>query len=171
VRITITKGKDDDRLDIHRGDGSSVATRFPHKGPIPHDYVHYAVERELGLETGFWGLVAAGHHPEDIQEIAKSAGHASAKRAKVPHEGFVAAIQSERIVEAFEADHWSGGSGDAAGLIFMAEAGCSQSLVALPPALDDSAVARIRQRITDFASRWATLTPGGSISLDWSEAR
>jgi len=171
VRITITKGKDEDRLDIQRQDGSSVTTSFPHKGPIPHDFVHYAVESEIGMHTGFWGLVAAGHHPEDIQEIAKAAGHASAKRAEVPDDRFVAVIQSERIVEAFEADHWSGGSGDPAGVIFMAEAGCVQSLIPLPPALDEAAVTRVRQRIADFASRWTTTAMGEAICLDWGEGR
>src|SRR5216684_8119300 len=27
---------------------------------MPHDLVHYVVERELGLQRGFWGAVAAG---------------------------------------------------------------------------------------------------------------
>jgi hypothetical protein len=171
MRITITKQARDDRIDICRDDGSSVSTTFPHKGPISHDFVHYAVESELGLSTGFWGLVAAGHRPEDIQEIAKAAGHASAKRAEIPDEGFVAAIQSERIVEAFEADHWSGASGDPAGVILMAQAGCAQSHVALPLALDEAATTRLRKQIADFAARWTTLAPGEAIGLEWDEAR
>ena len=122
MRISITKGDKEDRLEMERADGTRASTRFPHKGPIPHDFVHYAVESELGIDRGFWGLVEAGHHPEEIQEIAKAAGHASAKRAEVPAADFVPAIQAERIVEAFEADHWSGGQGDPAGVAYMAEA-------------------------------------------------
>ena len=166
MRISITKGDKEDRLDMERADGTAVTTRFPHKGPIPHDFVHYAVESELGFDRGFWGLVEAGHHPEDIQEMAKAAGHASAKRAEVPADDFVAAIQAERIVEAFEADLWSGGTGDPAGVTYMAEAGCSQSLVPMP-AMDNDAVARIRGRIADFGTRWAALSPGETIVVEW----
>ena len=166
MRITITKGTRDDRLDICRSDGSEVSTVFPHKGPIPHDVVHYAVESELGLDGAFWGLVAAGHHPEEIQELAKAAGHSSAKRAEVPADDFVPAIQAERVVEAFEADHWSGGIGDPLGVAFMAEAGCAQSLVPSPP-LDEEAVGRIRARIAEFADRWQALATGESLTLEW----
>ena len=166
MRISITKGDKQDRLEMERADGSRAATLFPHKGPIPHDFVHYAVESELGIERGFWGLVDCGHHPEEVQDIAKAAGHASAKRAQAPAADFVPAIQAERVVEAFEADHWSGAIGDPAGVISMAEAGCDQSLVP-PPAMDASAVARIRARIADFSTRWAALAPGESIALQW----
>jgi hypothetical protein len=166
VRISITKGETEDRLDMERADGSRASTRFPHKGPIPHDFVHYAVESELGLDRGFWGLVASGHHPEDVQAMAKAACHASAKRVEIPAPDFVPAIQAERIVEAFEADHWSGGTGHPAGVIYMADAGCEQSLVPRP-AMDESAVATIRARIADFAARWTALAPGEAIVLQW----
>ena len=166
MQITITKGTRDDRLDIRRSDGSQATTAFPHKGPIPHDFVHYAVESELGLDRGFWGLVAAGRHPEEILEMAKAAGHSSAKRAEVPDAAFVSAIQAERAVEAFEADHWSGGAGDPTGVAAMAEAGCVQSRVP-PLPLDANAVTRIRARIADFSTRWQALAPGDALSLDW----
>lgn len=169
MRIRFTKGEGDDRVEMVRPDGSTVSTRFPHKGPIPHDFVHYAVEIELGLTRGFWGLVAAGHHPEEIAVLAKAAGHASAKRASSPDPGFIEAIQAERIVEAFEADHWSGGTGDPAGVAYMADAGCSQSLV--PAAdLNDRLVCLIRARIADFAGRWSGLAVGQSIEVDWPAA-
>jgi len=169
MRITITKGDKDDRLDVERSDGSSVSTRFPHKGPLPHDVVHCAVEGELGFDKGFWGLVADGHHPEDIQDMAKQAGHSSAKRAEVPAAHFAQAIQAERIVEAFEADHWSGGQGDPAGVIYMAASGCDQSLVPPVATLDAAMVERIRGRIAEFNSRWSVLPVGHSLSLDWPE--
>ena len=167
MRVVITKGDTQDRLDMERSDGSHESLVFPHKGPIPHDFVHYAVESELGFDRGFWGLVEAGHRPEEIQDMAKVAGHASAKRAEVPAADFIPAIQAERIVEAFEADHWSGGTADPAGVITMAEAGCEQSLVP-PPPMDELAVARIRDRIADFSARWAALAPGEAIVLEWA---
>ena len=79
MQIRITKGRTDDHIAIRRDDGSEVATRFPKKGPIPHDAVHLAVEGTLGLRDGFWDMIASGHHPEAIADMAKAAGHASAE--------------------------------------------------------------------------------------------
>ena len=70
MRIIITRGERSDRIDAHRRDGSNVSASFPHKGPIPHDAVHFFVESELGIADGFWGLVASGRHPEEIAVIA-----------------------------------------------------------------------------------------------------
>ena len=51
-------GESHDRIYVNRDDGSERGWRWPAGGP-PHDLMHYAVETELGLEGGFWGLTAA----------------------------------------------------------------------------------------------------------------
>ena len=50
MRITITKGEKEDRLDMHRADGSHVSTRFPHKGPIPHEFREALGNRIYGCD-------------------------------------------------------------------------------------------------------------------------
>lgn len=46
---------------VTRGDGVRLSVPvFGPLEPMPHDLVHFAVERELGLREGFWGSVAAG---------------------------------------------------------------------------------------------------------------
>jgi hypothetical protein len=55
---------------------------------VPHDAVHVIVERELGLVGGFWGMVAGGRHPEEIQALAEGRRACrSASRAAVPDAG------------------------------------------------------------------------------------
>lgn len=164
--IIFTKAAAGANIAVRRADGSSAVSFLSAKGPVPHDAVHYFVERELGFAHGFWGLVAVGHHPDDIAEMAKQAGHASAKRAEAPDPSFVEAIQAERIVEAFEADHWGGSCGDPAQVTYLADAGCAQSLVPSFP-FDADKVARVRVAIADFATRWAAIAAGDSIGLDW----
>lgn len=164
--ITITKGVSDDRLDIQRSDGSRVSTRFPKKGPVPHDYVHVAVERGLGLANAFWGKVDQGEHPEALGEMAKMGGHSSAKRAVEPDPAIVEMVQSERLVECFEADFWSGG-GDNDSLRHMAEAGWAQSCVP-PLAMDDGDLDAIRADIAHFAQDWQALAAGDAITIDWT---
>lgn len=166
MEITITKGLSEDRIAICHADGRRVETTFPKKGFIPHDAVHVFVERELGLKNAFWGMVKAGRHPEEIAGIAKAAGHASASRNTVPDASIVELLQAERLVECFEADQWSGGSGAAADLIAMAEVACNTSHVPLP-GLDAAQVAAIRSHITAFAGEWMAAPLGHVARFDW----
>jgi hypothetical protein len=170
MQITITKGANEDTIEAFRGDGASVRTHFPKKGPLPHDAVHYVVESELGIAEGFWGLVASGRHPEEIAGLAKAAGHASASRARRPDPAIIPMVQAERAVECFEADLWDGGGTDADTLREALRAGCEQSLVPMLP-LENEAIRRIRARIAALRQHWATLPIGGSCSFEWPEVR
>lgn len=165
MQIVVTKGERADWIEARRADGSIARENVPHKGPFPHNLVHYAVESELGFDCGFWGLVAAGNAPETIAEMAKAAGHASAKRAAKPELHFVEAIQVERIVESFEAEFWARGT-DNDSLLAMAQAGCDQSLVSCP-ALTDEAIERTRDRLSDLADAWSRLAIGETLTLNW----
>jgi hypothetical protein len=167
MRIELTKGPTSDRIDIRRSDGSTACTSFPHKGPVPHDVVHFFVELELGIQMGFWGLVAHGHDPEEIAAMAKVAGHASAKRRREPDPSFVPAIQAERIVECFEADLWAPGS-DAATFREAAFTACDQSLVPRV-AIEPEKISRIRHQLAAFRRRWEVLPFGSSCTLEWPE--
>ena len=168
MQILLTKGERADWIEARRGDGSIAREHVPHKGPVAHDLVHFAVETGFGFDRGFWGLISAGHEPETIVEMAKAAGHASAKRARIPDPHFVQAIQVERIVESFEAELWSQGSDNEA-LRAMAEAGCDQSLVAMPQ-LSDEAIDRTRSRLAALADRWSGLAVGETLTLEWPAA-
>lgn len=167
MRITISKGGNDDRIAVMRDDGSRAETRFPKKGPIPHDGVHVIVERALGLDRAFWGHVAKGRHPEEIAALAAEAGHPSAKRARDPDPSIIEMIQAERLVECFEAEVW-GGPGQLCVLQSVADAAMAQSRVP-PLVLTASAVAAIRTDLAAFSSAWRAMAIGGTMSFDWPE--
>jgi hypothetical protein len=167
--IAITKGQGADTIAVHRRDGSSATARVPQKGPVPHDAVHFFAERELGLGMGFWGMVALGHDPDDLAELAKAAGHASASRAQSPDPDIVELIQSERIVESFEADLWSGSASDVATLAEMVRCGCETSLVAMPDFVTQ-AVLRVQQSLADFARTWIAAPVGHKAQFQWEES-
>ncbi len=168
MEIVITKGHADDRIEIRRADGHVAETCFPKKGPVPHDAVHAIVEEVLGLRRGFWGMVAAGHDPDHIQEIAKAAGHASAKRATTPEAAIVELIQAERIVEAAEAALWSGGS-DIDGMRHLAETGCAASFVPAP-ALSDANLETILDRLVALRDHWVSAASGYQLRFSWPSA-
>jgi hypothetical protein len=167
MRITITKEANGDRLDIVRADGSQAVTHFPRKGPTPHDAVHFLVERDGGLKRAFWGLIAGGVEPEGIQDMAKAGGHASAKRADVPHESLVELLQAERLVECFEASLWDGQL-DLPAFRSVAEAACGSSHVAMPE-MSDATIAAIHAEVAALAKRWGGAPAGETLVLDWAE--
>ena len=165
MRITMAKGSGEDHIAVERGDGSRIETRAAHKGPVPHDAVHLFVESALGLAGGFWGLVAQGRHPEELVELAKAGGHASAARARVPDAGIVELLQAERLVECYEALLWSGG-GTREDVLAMAEVACATSFVPCP-ALSDEVHARITAALDSFAQGWIAAPKGHVVGLTW----
>ena len=165
MQITFTKRQTEDWITAIRADGSRAETRFPKKGPVPHDAVHLFVERGFALEKGFWGMVAAGHHPEHLAALAKAAGHASASRAEVPGAEIVQLIQAERLVECFEADLWSGGGVDAT-LHDIARTACGYSHVPMPT-LTEGALAQVRVELAEFAQGWIAAPVGHAVVLSW----
>jgi len=168
MHVTIVKGMADDQIDILRPDGSEARTRFPKKGPVPHDAVHFLVEDALGLSQGFWGLIAGGLHPDAVQDRAKAAGHASAKRAGVPDASIVQLLQAERLVECFEAMLWSGEC-DAPSLREVALAGCKASHVPLPE-MSDADILAIAARVFALRDEWIPAAPGHRWAFEWSAA-
>lgn len=167
MQITITKGAAADTVALERADGSRAAFGFPKKGHYPHDAYHFFVECELGMVAGFWGLVAGGMAPDDVQAMALAGGHASAKRAEIPDEGLVQLIQAERLVECFEAASWGGGADDAS-LLAMAEPGWAAGHVPSPGGVPDK-LGAIRAGLDPFLAAWSALPEGGALTLEWPQ--
>jgi hypothetical protein len=165
VEVIFTKGTDRDYIEARRSDGTIAKTTFPKKGRFPHDAVHLVVERVLGYETPFWGLVFAGADPVEIAAIAKAGGHASSTRASVPSERIVKLIQAERIVECFEAEMW-GSPSDSQTFQSVLDAACTQSKVPNPN-LSDPAIHAIRADLAALLAAWQKLTTGGTLMLRW----
>lgn len=163
MQVTITDSGAANRIAYERSDGSRGGFTFPHKGPFPHDAVHFALERALGMEHGFWGLIASGMEPEAVQDMAKAGGHASAKRAGVPDEAIVELLQAERIVECLEAEIWAGPS-DAATFREVARLACENSHVSAPE-ISDEALDMVRTHLADMHAQWQA----GRIAFDWPE--
>lgn len=167
MQITITKGTNQDHVTVERADGSRAAFGFPKKGPYPHDAYHYFVERELGMQAGFWGLVASGMEPDAVQALAAAGGHASAKRAAEPDPAIVPLIQAERLVECFEAASWSGGADDAA-IMAMAEPAWASSYVP-PPAGVPERLGAIRAALDAFLDQWREAPQDTAFALAWPD--
>ncbi|MFM7403605.1 MAG: hypothetical protein ACKO1N_05800 [Erythrobacter sp.] len=163
----MTKGRRQDHVTVTRDDGSRADFSFAKKGPYPHDAFHFFVERALKMQGGFWGLVASGKAPGDVQALALAGGHASAKRAGTPDPGIVQLLQAERLVECFEAGSWGGGADDAM-IMAMAEPAWATSLVP-PPSGVPAALSAIREGLDPFVEAWTDLPEGQTLELEWPD--
>ena len=116
-------------------------------GPVlPHDLVHYVVEEELGLEFGFWGLVAAGAKLQAVQAY----GARDPRRIPPPNDPLVGAhindlLAAEGLVAAFSAFPGTGPESE----------------------LDADQIERIRARITRLNEQWQATGPGEVLRLRW----
>ncbi len=88
-----------DRLKFVRSDASETQTVMPRQGTLPHDLVHYIVESQLPLQHGFLGLIAAGSDAGFVMQASHDHANPSITTE---------AVQTEAIVEALQAQLWSG---------------------------------------------------------------
>ncbi|MDH5361152.1 MAG: hypothetical protein OEX03_11340 [Gammaproteobacteria bacterium] len=77
-----------------RDDGSRSESLFPNKRALPHELIHYVVEKTLGLRKAFYGLVANGaaisYHDDHNHPLTKQ------------HQDITQNWQSELLVEAIQ---------------------------------------------------------------------
>jgi hypothetical protein len=138
-----------DALAIQRANGSCENIMCPKQGIIPHDMVHYAVEKIM-TARGFLGRVASGEvlsfrmKPElDAESV-------------------------ERIVEVMQADAWTllhgGPISSAADLIAAYEVACAAREHEAVP-LTGKDVAAIRTEMEHLTLAWNAVPVNGVLSL------
>lgn len=134
-----------DRL-VLDGFGRTLAIDCPKQRIIPHDMVHYAVERVLGLR-GFVRLAAAGKPEAELRNADYDA-----------HLG-------ESLVETMQAELWDGqetGEADFVELLRVTMETRGRTLTPLPGGF----LGRLRSEITDLTARWDKVPVNGSITLE-----
>lgn len=134
-----------DRMDIVRGDGSVEYTECPKQRIIPHDMVHYVVERTLA-KRGFVTRVREG------------------ERADMRIRGDAESDGVERMVEVIQGDAWSGGSSSAAEMLDLYRVTCDARGC---PVLDVSAddIDAVRTQMAELTMQWDALPIGQSLRL------
>lgn len=85
-------------MHVTRGDGTSLAWDFPsYHDVLPHDLVHFVVEKGLGLTDGFWGLV---DHGADVAIVGDQAvlTRGGMPLTNLPGADFAGLVQAEETV-------------------------------------------------------------------------
>jgi hypothetical protein len=123
-----------------------------------HDLTHYAVESELGVWQGFYGLIAAGW------DIGDTGGKGA--RGPLPAE----AILIEHLVGALDQERASGTAWPASEFNEMLGRVARERGGAEPAPLTDATLARVRSRVAELSAKWARLESGAVLSLDFDPA-
>jgi hypothetical protein len=138
-------------LSCRRPDGSATWSRVHSFFPL-HDLTHFAVEKELALPRGFFGLIAEGWDLADFTQPGTA--------ARLPPEGLVV----ENLVGTFErlgADVPPAEFGAA-----LADSLAAQNLPAFrAPGADE--LARVRATRAALLAQWRELPVGGTLRLEF----
>jgi hypothetical protein len=135
---------------------------------LPHDLAHYVVERELGLQQGFWGCVAAGALFPGMKVISgRQPPHAAARSQSVIREAGQRGTEAEVLVGALLSimhggleDNWP-----------AARAVLDREWRPNKPSrgpLEAEEVKRVCTALRDAQQRFQALAIGESLTVSWA---
>lgn len=154
---------------IERADGVSYRVYEGVAGStLPHDLVHLVVERETGDDGGFWGAVAAGAVFDSMEHLAgRRPPHVKQRSAQAVRDRGQRLLRAELMAGLVEhIAHTDTPSPD------YVRAAAREALSTLPDSsVDAQQVIRAAGCLRDFEYRWARLSPGETIVVQWRQPR
>ena len=170
MRVTFPRLPDHERAYalVERDDGAVYRLYGGPAGPrLPHDIMHFVVERELRIGDGIWAGIAAGIVFDTMQHVSgRRPPHAREGSKELRQRGLRAEVLANFVECVAGLDHPSD-------IQIMTLA--ATKLTVLPAAdadLEPAAVAAAAQALQVEAARWARLRVGEELSYDWPrEAR
>lgn len=141
-------------LEIEHDDGRRERVECETRSYLLHDFLHYAVEREAGIERGFWGSLASGKSLAQLNDKAQpSVFEADAEIATV-----------ERMVGMLH----GAAKGQAAEAVVAAIGRYAEtSETSVPPWLTEDFVRRVQERLRQVMGRWRATAYGECLWLEW----
>jgi hypothetical protein len=169
ITLRFTKVSDDThRLEIVRADGRREALTCETRSLLTHDLLHYAVEAEAGLESGFWGLLAKGKTLGDMNDRT---GRSMSREAP-------ALLAIEQLVGALTSVTKGRASADIVAAIttYMEsqrpDGDAPRHLPpGMPPWLTVAFVDAVRERMRALHGHWKATPYGGTMELAWPAGR
>jgi hypothetical protein len=154
MRIGFRKLSDERHaLTISRDQGSWETVECETRSYLTHDLLHYAVEAEVGVQSGFWGRLAAGATLAEMNDRTRSMSHE------------MAAI--EQAVGALTA---SVKGRSAAEVVAGMNRFASALGTTMPSWLDEELVLAVQERMRQLVGRWNATPRGSALELTWPES-
>jgi hypothetical protein len=164
MRVTFPRLPDHERAYalVERDDGAVYRLYGGQAGPrLPHDIMHFVVERELRIGDGIWAGIAAGLIFDSMQHVSgRRPPHARERSADLLAGFRQRGLRAEVLASFVEClDHPSDTQ-----IMTLA----ATKLSVLPdPDVEPAAVAAAAQALQVEAARWARLRVGEELSYDW----
>jgi hypothetical protein len=157
---------------VRRDDG--VALHVPghdRTSPLPHDIAHYIVERELGLQRGFWGRIARGAVYPGMKVVSGRQPPRAGERSRQ--------VIREAVQQGVEAEVWVGvlvkvmrerleANWPVVNKLLRREWRPSKPERALPVAEE---VRRVCAALRAAEARWQSLAVGETLTVTWPSER
>lgn len=173
MEITFTKtGERTYEVGVRRDDGVELRVRTPDKPlAIPHDMVHYVVERELKMGRGFWGSIAAGMVFGTVQVVrGRQPPHAAERSAALIKASYREQAAAELYVAVLQRVTQEGKERD-----WRYVNACLDEVwrpFRWPrPHVDAEDAVRVCRALREAESAWATLPVGESVKVSWASAQ
>ncbi|MGD0679636.1 MAG: hypothetical protein ABSC94_29975 [Polyangiaceae bacterium] len=154
MRIVLRKLSDErHELAISRDQASWETVECETRSYLTHDLLHYAVESEAGVDSGFWGRLAAGATLVEMNDRAR------------PMDDDMTAI--EQMVGALTA---SVKGRSAADVVAGMDRFASSLGARMPSWLTESFVLAVQERMRQLVGRWRATPRGCVFDLTWPES-
>ena len=171
MRVTFPRLPDHERAYalVERDDGALYRLYGGKAGPrLPHDIMHFVVERELHIRDGIWGGIASGLIFDSMQHVSGRRPPHARERSKellttFHSRGLRAEVLANFVQCVAALDHPS----DIQILTLAAD-----QLSVLPDAdaeVEPAEIAAAAQALQVEAARWARLRVGEEISYEWPQ--
>ena len=173
MRVTFPRLPDHERAYalVERDDGAQYRLYGGKAGPrLPHDIVHFVVERELGIPDGIWGGIAAGVVFESMRHVGgRRPPHAAERSRELLADFRTRGLRAELLADLVGCvallDHPSE-------LDILSLAATRLSVLSDADAdVDPAAIAAAAVALQVEASRWARLRVGEELSYEWPSPR
>ena len=159
MRILLTKKTDGTTvLKCVRGDGSETWQKNDKHAAFfaLHDLTHYAVETELGIPEGFFGVVASGWEINDTGQRGVA--------TRLPAD----ALFVENIVGTLDSERASGTRWTAEEFNYALGLKAEKDGRPKPRVLTDDELRRVRKRRSELFDAWHALDAGNTLELPFS---
>jgi hypothetical protein len=154
MRILLRKLSDErHELAISRDWVSWETVECETRSYLTHDLLHYSVEVEAGVQSGFWGCLAAGATLAEMNDRTRSM------------DAEMAAI--EQVVGALTA---SVKGRSAAEVVAGMNRFASSLGTTVPSWLSESFVLAVQERMRQLVGRWKATPRGSVLDLTWPES-
>lgn len=173
MEITFTKtGERTYEVVALRDDGVKLRVRTPDKPlKIPHDMVHYVVERELKMEGGFWGSIAAGAVFATVEVVSgRQPPHAAELSAALIKASYREQAAAELYVAVLQTVAAEGRERDWRYVSSCLDEVWRPFRWPRPPVTAEDAL-RVCRALREAEERWLALPVGQSVKVTWASAR